>query len=193
MYTKLSEDFITRESQYQSQYQKFEQYREAINENIRSNENLKLDTIWWSKALYSPSLNQSYREFEVKIALIFMIIDLLSLIENAPPASVSYLLFETIADLPNIDIEEKFSLEEIWEFYSQNKDSVPKEVIGQLTIGYKDNWSLKDFVSYAFSDDSFDTNTAISKLNISKDTEISLPKLGQAIFREQSAERQVRT
>lgn len=193
MYTKLSEDFITRESQYQSQYQKFEQYREAINENIRSNENLKLDTIWWSKALYSPSLNQSYREFEVKIALIVMIIDLLSLIENAPPASVSYLLFETIADLPNIDIEEKFSLEEIWEFYSQNKDSVPKEVIRQLTIGYKDNWSLKNFISYAFSDDSFDTNTAISKLNISKDTEISLPKLAQAIFREQSAEHQVRT
>ncbi|PLT23561.1 hypothetical protein CXF62_01240 [Psychrobacter sp. MES7-P7E] len=193
MYTKLSEDFTTRESLYQSQYQKFEQYRNSINENIRSNENLKLDTIWWSKALYSPSLNQSYREFEGKIALIVMVSDLLSLMENAPPASISYLIFETVADLPNIDIEEKFSLEKIWEFYSKNKDSVPKETIRQLTIGYKDNWSLKDFVSYAFSDDSFDTDTAISKLSISKDTEISLPKLAQAIFREQSAENQVET
>ena len=142
MYTKLSEDFTTRESLYQSQYQKFEQYRNSINENIRSNENLKLDTIWWSKALYSPSLNQSYREFEGKIALIVMVSDLLSLMENAPPASISYLIFETVADLPNIDIEEKFSLEKIWEFYSKNKDSVPKETIRQLTIGYKDNWSL---------------------------------------------------
>mgnify|MGYP003638954470 FL=1 len=193
MYTKLSEDFTTRESLYQSQYQKFEQYRNSINENIRSNENLKLDTIWWSKALYSPSLNQSYREFEGKIALIVMVSDLLSLMENAPPASISYLIFETVADLPNIDIEEKFSLEKIWEFYSKNKDSVPKETIRQLTIGYKDNWSLKDFVSYAFSDDSFDTDTAISKLSISQDTEISLPKLAQAIFREQSAENQVET
>ncbi|WP_394123653.1 GTPase-associated system all-helical protein GASH [Psychrobacter nivimaris] len=193
MYTKLSEDFTTRESLYQSQYQRFEEYREAINENIRSNENLKLDTLWWSKSLYSASLNKSYKEFEGKMALIVMVGDLLSLMENAPPASVSYLLFETVANLPDIDIEKEFTLEEIWNFYSQNRDNFPNQSIEQLTLGYQDNWSLKDFIYFAFDDNLSDTDTAISKLIISKDTKMTLPKLAQAIFREESAERQVRT
>lgn len=193
MYTKLSEDFTTRESLYQSQYQRFEEYREAISENIRSNENLKLDTLWWSKSLYSASLNKSYKEFEGKIALIIMVGDLLSLMENAPPASVSYLLFETVANLPDIDKEKKFTLKEIWNFYFQNRDNFPNQSIEQLTEGYKDNWSLKDFIYFALHDNLSDTDTAISKLIISKDTKMTLPKLAQAIFREESAERQVRT
>lgn len=193
MYTKLSEDFTTRESLYQSQYQRFEEYREAINENIRSNENLKLDTLWWSKSLYSASLNKSYKEFEGKMALIIMVGDLLSLMENAPPASVSYLLFETVANLPDIDIEKEFTLEEIWNFYSQNRDNFPNQSIEQLTLGYQDNWSLKDFIYFALNDNLSNTDTAISKLIISKDTKMTLPKLAQAIFREECAERQVRT
>ena len=193
MYTKLSEDFTSRESLYQIQYQKFEQYKEAINENIRSNENLKLETIWWSKALYSPSLNQSYREFEGKIALIIMVSDLLSLVENAPPASVSYLLSETVANLTDIDIEDKLTLKEIWTYYSSSADKLPTEISSPLTEALYDSWTFSDFVVMALKGSSISEAEAITKLGIDQDTRISLPSLAQAIFREESAKHQVRT
>lgn len=193
MYTKLSEDFTSRESLYQIQYQKFEQYKEAINENIRSNENLKLETIWWSKAFYSHSLNTSYREFEGMIALIIMASDLLSLIENAPPASVSYLLSETVANLTDIDIEDKLTLKEIWTYYSSSADKLPTEISSRLTEALYDSWTFSDFVVMALKGSSISEAEAITKLGIDQDTRISLPNLAQAIFREKSAEHQVRT
>lgn len=193
MYTKLSEDFTTRESLYQSQYQRFEEYREAINKNIRSNENLKLDTLWWSKALYSHSLNTSYREFEGMVALIIMVSDLLSLINNAPPASVSYLLFETVANLTDIDIEDKLTLKEIWTYYSSSADKLPTEISSRLTEALYDNWTFSDFVVMALKGSSISEAEAITKLAIDQDMRISLPSLAQAILRADSAEMQVRT
>ena len=192
MYTKLSEDFTTRESLYQNQYHKFEEYREAINKNIRSNENLKLDTLWWSKALYSHSLNTSYREFEGMVALIIMVSDLLSLIKNAPPASVSYLLFEAVANLTDIDIEDKLTLKEIWTYYSSSADKLPTEISSQLTEALYDSWTFSDFVVMALKGSSISEAEAITKLAIDQDTRISLPSLAQAIFRADSAIQAVR-
>lgn len=187
MYTKLSEDFTSRETLYQNQYHRFEEYREAINKNIRSNENLKLDTLWWSKALYSASLNTSYREFEGMVALIIMASDLLSLIENAPPASVSYLLSETVANLTDIDIEDKLTLKEIWTYYSSSADKLPTEISSRLTEALYDSWTFSDFVVMALKGSSISEAEAITKLGIDQDTRISLPNLAQAIFRADSA------
>lgn len=192
MYTTLSEDLTMRESLYQSQYQRFEEYREAINANIRSNENLKLDTLWWSKALYSHSLNTSYRKFEGMVALIIMVSDLLSLIENAPPASVSYLLFETVANLTDIDIENKLTLKEIWTYYSSSADKLPTEISSRLTGALYDSWTFSDFVVMALKGSSISEAEAITKLAIDQDTRISLPSLAQAIFRADSAIQAVR-
>lgn len=187
MFDEISKVFVKREDLYQEQYRRFKEYRETTESNIRINENMKLDTLWWSMSFSSPYLNKSYREFDPKIALILMVSDLLRLTKSAPPATVSYLLSETVSQLPKVDFETKISLKELWEYYSSNIDNFPKQVIENLHDTCEGSWSLSDFIVMALKGSSLSVDEAISKLAVSRDIKISLPALAQAIFREDSA------
>ncbi|WP_296243162.1 MULTISPECIES: GTPase-associated system all-helical protein GASH [unclassified Psychrobacter] len=191
IYNKISEDFTQRESQYQEQYRRLKEYENTVKNHIAANENLKLDTLWWSKSLYSSNSNKSYRAFAPKDALVIMTNDLLCALQEAPPASVSYLLAETLAQLPNIDFETKFSLKAIWEYYSANTTKIPELVIEKFHSVSKGSWLFNDLVVTALQGKTMDTDEAIAKLAVPKDTQISLPELAQAIFRQESAKQQL--
>ncbi|MCY1005807.1 GTPase-associated system all-helical protein GASH [Nannocystis pusilla] len=62
-------------------------------------EELRLNALWWSEALYSPSLRRGYRELPVPIAAVAMAVDLLDQVTKPAPASVVYLLAETVQRL----------------------------------------------------------------------------------------------
>jgi len=64
------------------------------------------DALWWSQALYSPSLGRSYRELAPEVAMFVMALDLDRQVKAPAPASVAHLLGETVARLPNASFAE---------------------------------------------------------------------------------------
>lgn len=57
---------------------------------------MRLDVLWWSESLYSPSLQCGYRELPISVAAVTAAADLASITPALAPASVDYLLGETV-------------------------------------------------------------------------------------------------
>lgn len=68
---------------------------------------MRLDVLWWSEALYSPSLNRGYREMESPITSVFAAADLSAIVPALAPASVNYVLGEAILRLSQIRGEQE--------------------------------------------------------------------------------------
>ena len=69
-----------------------------ISESQKSSR-MRLDVLWWSEALYSPLLGCSYRDRELPDAAVAAAIDLGAIVPALSPASVYYVLGETIQRL----------------------------------------------------------------------------------------------
>lgn len=76
-------------------------------------EQTRLNALWWSEALYSPSLTRSYRELPQTIATVVMAIDLLNEVSKPTPASVGYLLAEVVNRLPEAGFDRKLTLQDL--------------------------------------------------------------------------------
>ena len=57
---------------------------------------MRLDVLWWSEALYSPLLGCSYRDLNLPDAAVAAAIDLATIVPTLSPASVNYVLGETV-------------------------------------------------------------------------------------------------
>lgn len=57
---------------------------------------MRLDVLWWSEALYSPLLEVGYRELDSSVAAVAAAIDLSKIVPALSPASVAYVLDETL-------------------------------------------------------------------------------------------------
>ena len=57
---------------------------------------LRLDVLWWSEALYSPSLGAGYREVPLNVAATAAALDLASIVPPLAPTSVVYVLGEAL-------------------------------------------------------------------------------------------------
>lgn len=64
---------------------------------------MRLDVLWWSEAKYSPSLRRGYRELTPAATTLAMAHDLAQLVPALAPASVTYVLGETVAALSLTD------------------------------------------------------------------------------------------
>ena len=64
---------------------------------------MRLDVLWWSEAKYSPSLRCGYRELTPAATTLAMAHDLAQVVPALAPASVTYVLGETIAALSMTD------------------------------------------------------------------------------------------
>jgi len=71
----------------------------------RQAEQTRINALWWSEALYSPSLRQGYRGLVPEVAVIIMAVDLVNMIAKPAPASVGYLLAETVNRLQNASFD----------------------------------------------------------------------------------------
>ena len=76
----------------------FEEVNNSIANSISTN-NKRSDLLWWKQALYSRSLNASYRSLDQLSAAVSMAHDLAEQVEPVYPESLDYLLRETLKDV----------------------------------------------------------------------------------------------
>lgn len=60
---------------------------------------MRIDVLWWSEARYSPLLKRGYRELAPPIGALISAIDLAHIVPRLAPASISYVLAETVAGI----------------------------------------------------------------------------------------------
>jgi hypothetical protein len=72
--------------------------------------NKRGDLLWWKQALYSNTLNNSYRTLTPIAAAIAMLADLADLVGLMYPESVNYLLVEGLRDVHSGFVESKDTL-----------------------------------------------------------------------------------
>ena len=57
---------------------------------------MRLDVLWWSTSLYSPSRRVGYQDLPVPLAAVTAALDLAAIVPSLAPASVGYVLLETV-------------------------------------------------------------------------------------------------
>lgn len=151
-------------------------------------EQIRLNALWWSEALYSSSLQRSYRELDPVIASIVMAIDLLNTIAKPTPASVSYLLAEAVNRLPEASFNQKHTLQELFSLLSEARNSLSKEWLKPLTAPPETGrLSLRDAVILVLTDKAQDIEEALTRTGASNEFELSFPQFAQALFRQEQA------
>lgn len=155
----------------------------------RRTEHLRLDALWWSEALYSPTLGQSYRELAPELAALVMAWDILQVVSLPTPASVGHLLAETVQRLPNAGYEIK---KPIGAWLEQLRQCGNKPNLDFSAVPKDGRLSIRDVFAWAMSDQTWDTKQALQRAGIEAEYEISLPVLARALFRQEQACRLVK-
>jgi hypothetical protein len=151
-------------------------------------EQTRLNALWWSEALYSATMHCSYRELSPPLAAVMMALDLLDLVTAPTPASVAYLLAESVNRLPGAAFEQKRSFIELLKELRALRDELPKAWAAQrLKSPSKGRLSLRDVVFSVLREGELDINNALARAGISDDLSLCLPDLARAVFRQEQA------
>lgn len=142
----------------------FEDLNNSFVNSIAAN-NKRSELLWWKQALYSRSLNDSYRSLDQLDAAVCMAYDLAEQVGTIFPESVDYLLRETLKDLLGEKADEEHPLT-VWLKNSlglhENIQSVLKEYAAQ---GEQRKPLLNAWANVLFSGETtnFFTDTGIGK------------------------------
>ena len=85
---KVSSYLASHEAHYKLIQRQFAQYHEASK--------MRLDVLWWSESLYSPSRRAGYLDLPISETAVTAAMDLVALVPPLAPASVCYVLLETV-------------------------------------------------------------------------------------------------
>jgi len=153
-------------------------------------ERLRLDTLWWSEALYSQSVRCSYRDLPPALAAVVMAIDLLEQITMPTPASVSYLLSETVSRLPEADFSRVQALPELLGALRKSRERLPRDWMKSLSPPPAEGrLSLRDLITLTLGNQELDLDKSVKRAGLSGDMSMSLPGLARALFRQEQAVR----
>ncbi|AUX28370.1 MULTISPECIES: GTPase-associated system all-helical protein GASH [Sorangium] len=153
-------------------------------------EKRRLDALWWSEALYSSSARQSYREMNASLAAVVMAIDLLTSVSSPSPASVGYMLAETVNRLPNAGFERKLGMRNLLVELRELRGHLPSQWASALADPPAEGrLSLRDTVVQSLQDREWDVDTSMRRAGLTSDMSLSLPVLAHAIFRQEQAVR----
>jgi hypothetical protein len=161
-------------------------HREAARTAIQA-EQLRLNALWWSQALYSPSLRRSYRELPVPLTAAVMAFDLLGGVQPPTPASVGYLLAETVDRLPEASYDRKHPLRELLGGLREARGEFPATEIAPAPPPETGRLSLRDLAVLALMEKTFDLDAALARAGGCGDFEMSLPGFAHALFRQEQA------
>ncbi|MDV6344774.1 GTPase-associated system all-helical protein GASH [Nitrosomonas sp. Is37] len=154
----------------------------------RQAEQIRINALWWSEALYSSSLQHGYRELSPTIASAVMAIDLLNTVSAPTPASVSYLLAETVNRLPAAGFEQKLPLTALFE--SLKNHSLPNKWLKPFTSPPETGClSLRDAAVLILNGQETQIDNVIQRIGTEGTFELSLPRFAQALFRQEQAVR----
>lgn len=148
----------------------------------------RLNVLWWSEALYSSPLRKSYRELDPYLAAAIMPIDLLKQIALPAPASVGYMLSETVRKLPDASFNKEELFKELLVKLRSLKNTLPTEIFEGLIQPANEGFlTLRDLIIIALTEPVSDLETLTERAGITSDFKISLPVLSRAIFRQEQA------
>jgi hypothetical protein len=151
---------------------------------------LRLDVLWWSEALYSQSVRCSYRELPPALAAVVMAIDLLEHVMMPTPASVSYLLSETVSRLPEADFSRVHLLPELLGALRKSRERLPRNWMEPLSPPPAEGrLSLRDLVILTLGERELDLDKSVKRAGLSGEISMSLPELARALFRQEQAVR----
>lgn len=157
-------------------------------EKYREEEHLRLNTLWWSEALFSPSLQKSYRELPLETATVVMALDLLETVKLPTPASVSYVLLETVAKLSAATMDKEHeivsTLKKLKEQKKEILEVLKNRMIDPPTSG---RWSIRDMIVSTLTDGESDFKMICKKAGLNSNHKLSLPRLAQILFRQEQA------
>ncbi|MEM6184993.1 GTPase-associated system all-helical protein GASH [Shewanella vaxholmensis] len=151
-------------------------------------EQTRLNVLWWSEALYSSPLRKSYREIEPYLAAAIMPTDLLKQIALPAPASVGYMLSETVCKLSDANFNKEELFKELLVKLRSLKNTLPTEIFEGLIQPASEGFlTLRDLVILALIEPTSDLETLSKRAGITSNFKISLPVLSRAIFRQEQA------
>jgi hypothetical protein len=151
-------------------------------------ERLRLNALWWSEALYSQSMRCSYRELTPPLAAVVMAIDLLDQVTKPTPASISYLLAETVHRLPGAEISHALGLPELLGHLRESRSRLLDNWLDRLNAPPREGrLSLRDLVILALGGQDWDLDKAMKRAGLSREASLSLPALARAVFRQEQA------
>lgn len=151
-------------------------------------EQIRLNALWWSEALYSSSLRCSYRELAPAIATVVMAVDLLNEAAKPTPASVGYLLAEAVNRLPDAGFTQKLSLQDLLATLDKERHQLSKDWLETLTTPPDTGrLSLRDVALLVLTGKTQDVAAALNRVGASGEFAVSLPQFAQALFRQEQA------
>jgi hypothetical protein len=161
-----------------------------VSEARQKSARLRLDVLWWSEALYSQSVHRSYRELPPVLAAVVMAIDLLDQVTMPTPASVSYLLSETVSRISGADSSRVQVLPELLSALRKSRERLPRNWMEPLSSPPTEGrLSLRDLVILTLGDQELDLGKCVKRAGLSDEISMSLPELARALFRQEQAVR----
>ena len=152
---------------------------------------IRLETLWWSESLYSPSLGVSYRELELPIAAVAAAVDIAAIVPPLAPGSVSYVLLETVLRIARIlDANEKNTIHTYLEcLTSANKDFGDR--ITDSTTTEELCVPLLSFVGQASNGNPVSLGDLRTRAGVDGSIELSAGEFSMWVFRDIQARRLV--
>ena len=151
-------------------------------------EQIRLNSLWWSEALYSTSLRCSYRELTPVIATVAMAVDLLNEVAKPAAASVGYLLAEAVNRRSDASFNQKLTLQALLEALGSGRSRLAGEWLEALDVPTETGRiSLRDGVVLVLAGKAHDVATTLKRMGASGDFEMSLPEFAHALFRQEQA------
>lgn len=171
---------------------------EVVNESLASQQRwvqearqadqIRLNSLWWSEALYSSSLRCSYRELPAAIATVVMAVDLLNEVAQPTTASVGYLLAEAVNRLPDANPSKKLTLQALLEALGNARERLDNEWLKSLTAPPETGrLSLRDGMTLVSTGKAHDVVTTLKRMGTSGEFEMSFPQFAHALFRQEQA------
>ena len=118
---KLPDLLLAHEKQLFDQLHEIEVLQSEMSQYHKASR-MRLDVLWWSESLYSPSLQVGYRELPLPVAAVAAAMDLVGIVPPLAPASVCYVLFETVLRIATIlDANENQSIIRYLDILSSSK------------------------------------------------------------------------
>ncbi|HEY8035971.1 MAG TPA: GTPase-associated system all-helical protein GASH [Methylobacter sp.] len=171
-----------------------ERVNEALNsqqrwvQETRQSDQIRLNALWWSEALYSSSVRCSYRELAPAIATVVMAVDLLNEVAKPTPASVGYLLAEAVNRLPDASFTQKLSLQDLLTTLDQARQRLTKDWLETLAAPPDTGrLSLRDAAVLVLTGKMQDFAAVLNRVGATGEFKMSLPQFAQALFRQEQA------
>lgn len=160
-------------------------------------EELRLNVLWWSEAMYSTTLQRSYRDLPPPLAAVVMAVDLLDQVPKLAPASVAHLLAEVVHRLPGAAHDHRYELRRLLLELHAARDHLPDEWSKHRQPRAKGRLSLRDLVFGAIAAPTGTSEALIAdstqQAGLAADVALSLPSLARAVFRQDQAVRLARS